>query len=146
MLAGLGTIDDDQTIHLRHGIIRKQQVYRPLSLEDLEGEGGIFSFPYCIAAVAQERCNETPHVCIIVANQDSRLARFRNGLVRLQIAALNRLAFGAWQPQIHLCALVERTGDVNRSTRLRGKAVDDRQSQAGTTAYLLRRKERFEGT
>src|SRR6516164_11580616 len=117
MVAGLRTIDDGQAIHFRHYVIGDQEIYRPLFFEDLESEGRIFSFPDYIAAIPQKRPHEGPHIRIIIANEDSRLARLRNGWSQLQVGAFDRLTFGAGQPQIDLGPVAEGAGDPDRSAR-----------------------------
>src|SRR6516165_1590243 len=145
MLAGLRTIDDGNAVHFRHLVIGNQEIYRPLSFKDLESKGRIFRFPDYIAAFAQILSHYRPHIRIIIANEDSRLARLRNRSFRLEVGAFDRLTFSAGQPQVYPRPVAWRTVDLNRSPGLSCKAVHDRQSQARAAACLLRRKEGLEG-
>ena len=145
-LAGPGTIYDADAVHSRHGVINQQEVYRPLSFEDLEGVGRIVRFPDRMTGVPQNW-----------RRQGSARPRRRRrpggapagpGAPAPEPAPRRRLddlAFGARQPQVHCRALSRGTDDLHRSSGLGGKAMYDRQPQAGAAARLFRGKERLEG-
>ena len=100
-------IDDSQTVHFGHRIIDHQEIYGLLPFQDLERAGWTLSLPHRIAAVAQRRADNCPHIRVVVAHHDPRLTWLRVAMIGFPLGVVDRLPCGARQPQIDLGAFSE---------------------------------------